>query len=171
MAYFDLFLHKYDQKEANLRNPVWLLFVFAGTNYAHGCRVGGVPMSKAHFLVLFWFKIVQDVDTFWCFCSRWLLNALWQKEKLLIMRNFCFCHNGFPIYLVFSFYLMFSKLSAASLLKGLKKLLNVFSDYSITFSVTFYCICRCIDSVWSWLSCYVLQDLWWSLYMSKDSQR
>ena len=34
-------------------------------------------------------------DAFWCLYSRRLLKTFWQKEKLLNMNNFFFCHNVF----------------------------------------------------------------------------
>ena len=45
-----------------------------------------------------WLKvenIVAKGDSFWCLCSRRLLKTLWQKQKLLMMSNFFFCHNFF----------------------------------------------------------------------------
>ena len=44
---------------------------------------------------LFLLKPFHLVDALWHICSRWLLKKLWQKEKLLIMRNFSICHNFF----------------------------------------------------------------------------
>ena len=41
------------------------------------------------------FKSLPHIDAFWCLCSRQLLKKLWQKEKLLIISNFSFCHKAF----------------------------------------------------------------------------
>ena len=34
-------------------------------------------------------------DSVWRLCSRWILKTIWQKEKLLIISIFSFCHNMF----------------------------------------------------------------------------
>ena len=45
-------------------------------------------------------------------CCRQLLKTLWQKEKLLIMSNFSFCHNVFNSFQLLCFH--YRKLSSAA---------------------------------------------------------
>ena len=54
-------------------------------------------------------------DTFWSFCSTWLLKTLWQKEKLPIMSNVCFA-TMFSAIFSKKFPKKLSKLSAANVL-------------------------------------------------------
>ena len=41
------------------------------------------------------FNPFLHIVAFWRLFSRKLLKTVWQKEKMLIMSNFCFCHTVF----------------------------------------------------------------------------
>ena len=54
-----------------------------------------VRMKHRLLIVKIVFNLFPHKDAFWGLCGRRLVETLWQKEKVLIMKTFSFRHNVF----------------------------------------------------------------------------
>ena len=83
------------------------------------------------------------VDAFWHISNSWFLKTLWQKENLLIMINFSFCHNVFNSFLKLNFYTCIKRFCIFVSRIFQSCLLQICSMLERVFIIVWYCITIC----------------------------